>query len=218
MNKLILIFCLFAFSSTFAQVDNSSQDHGKKFRTPPPPPPPPRSKEDALRWHAEQQAKRNEAKLNRQQKQQEKAVHDRAPKEDLKAAAAESAHKKAKEMKVKKQKVETAVQDRQPKKNLKIEKSVNTLKKAEKNLAKPKAAKVVKQVADPRKPTSVTKPFNGGMHSFKKDCTMYSKPNTSSSSAGSVSKGKKLWIDPHNNEWHKAYKKSGTVYIHNSCI
>lgn len=92
-------------------------------------------------------------------------------------------------------------------------------KKAPVKVASVKAKPVKKAIAKKtRKVASVKKSFKSGLYRFKKNCTMFSKPNQSSSKQGSISSGKKLWIDPHNSGWHKAYKKSGTVYIPSSCL
>lgn len=63
-----------------------------------------------------------------------------------------------------------------------------------------------------------SKKFKSGMYKFSKECTMYSEPRTFSREAGSIPAGRKLWIDPHDQDWLKAYKKSGTVYIPADCL
>lgn len=62
------------------------------------------------------------------------------------------------------------------------------------------------------------KKFKAGLHTFKKNCPMHVEPRSTSDELGSVSAGRKLWIDPHNDRWHKAYKKSSTVYIPAECL
>lgn len=68
-----------------------------------------------------------------------------------------------------------------------------------------------------RKPSSKKK-FKAGMYKFDDKCVMHKEPSSMSDTAGSIRAGRKLWIDPHNESWHKAYKKSGTVYISADCI
>lgn len=60
--------------------------------------------------------------------------------------------------------------------------------------------------------------FKNGFHKFAKNCMMKSEPNSGSADAGSVNAGKKLWLDSHDGQWFKAYKKSGAVYIPANCI
>ena len=62
------------------------------------------------------------------------------------------------------------------------------------------------------------KKFKSGMYKFSEKCTMYKEPRALSEEAGSIRPGRKLWIDAHNDGWHKAYKKSGTVYISADCL
>ncbi len=90
-----------------------------------------------------------------------------------------------------------------PKTNVQIPKPVKQAKTQEPAVKKRKVA------------TSV---FKSGMHKFTSDCTMRAKPSAESAPKGSIGKGRKLWIDPHNEDWHKAYKKSGTVYIPANCL
>ncbi|MCC6137716.1 MAG: hypothetical protein IT287_03735 [Bdellovibrionaceae bacterium] len=66
-----------------------------------------------------------------------------------------------------------------------------------------------------RQPASAGK---GGMFTFKADCVMKTQPDDASENAGSVSAGKKLWLDTHDATWFKAYKKSGTVYVPSTCV
>ncbi len=66
-----------------------------------------------------------------------------------------------------------------------------------------------------RAPASVTK---NGYFVFANACDMKSSPTSGSKSVGNVAKGKKLWLDSHNSEWFKAYKKSGTAYIAADCV
>lgn len=66
-----------------------------------------------------------------------------------------------------------------------------------------------------REPTTTFKP---GMHQFHKKCMMRAEPSEHSESQGAIQSGRKLWIDAHNSKWHKAYKKSGAVYISADCL
>lgn len=66
-----------------------------------------------------------------------------------------------------------------------------------------------------RKPASNTK---NGFYNLSSNCMMKSQPDAGSEDMGSASSGKKLWLDVHDNNWFKAYKKSGTVYISSSCV
>lgn len=66
-----------------------------------------------------------------------------------------------------------------------------------------------------REPTTAFKP---GMHQFSKKCTMRDKPSELGEAQGAIRPGRKLWIDAHNQKWHKAYKKSGAVYISADCL
>ncbi len=61
-------------------------------------------------------------------------------------------------------------------------------------------------------------PFKNGMYRVSVNCTMRSKPSTKSAKAGTVNKGKKLWMEAHNTNWVKVFKKSGTVYINRLCL
>jgi len=68
-----------------------------------------------------------------------------------------------------------------------------------------------------RKPTQIGT-FKPGMHQFTKNCTMFSDANLSSPPAGHVRPGRKLWVETHNNEWRKVFKKEGPVYIPGDCL
>jgi hypothetical protein len=72
-------------------------------------------------------------------------------------------------------------------------------------------------LAGTRSPSNKKK-FKPGMYKFDKDCTMYSEPGTFGDEAGTIRAGRKLWIDAHNDGWHKAYKKSGEVFISSDCL
>lgn len=88
----------------------------------------------------------------------------------------------------------------------------------EESVPAPKKEVVVKKevkAKSNRVPASVK---GGGMKTFSSDCIMKSEPNDASDNVGTVSKGKKLWLDAHDATWFKAYKKSGTVYVPSSCV
>jgi hypothetical protein len=60
--------------------------------------------------------------------------------------------------------------------------------------------------------------FKNGFYTFSSQCAMKVKPDENSAEAGNVQAGKKLWLDGHNGEWLKAYKKSGTVFVPSHCV
>lgn len=73
-------------------------------------------------------------------------------------------------------------------------------------------------LANKERDVSGLTPFKAGMYKFSKECTMYQEDSSFSDKAGVISAGRKLWIDPHSTNWHKAYKKSGAVYISADCL
>ena len=60
--------------------------------------------------------------------------------------------------------------------------------------------------------------FKPGMHTFFKNCILYSEPETSSEPYRVIKSGKELWLDQFNDQWHKAYKKEGPVFIQADCL
>jgi hypothetical protein len=80
----------------------------------------------------------------------------------------------------------------------------------------PKSQPVEKKA--PKKQVASVSDFTKGMHSVKSNCTMRAKANTSAKDVGLVSKGKKLWMENHNDEWVKVFKKSGPVYLSKTCL
>jgi uncharacterized protein YgiM (DUF1202 family) len=60
--------------------------------------------------------------------------------------------------------------------------------------------------------------FKNGMYRTKRDCNMREEADPSSGKAGVVKKGKKLWMEAHNDGWVKVFKKSGAVYLSRSCL
>ena len=60
--------------------------------------------------------------------------------------------------------------------------------------------------------------FKNVMYTFNSDCAMKAKPDSGSKNVGSVSAGKKLWVENHDTQWAKVYKKSGAVYVSKSCL
>lgn len=60
--------------------------------------------------------------------------------------------------------------------------------------------------------------FKGGFHRFSSKCQMKKRPSDSSSNAGTIRANKRLWVDPHNGNWRKVYKKSGPVYVSADCL
>lgn len=93
------------------------------------------------------------------------------------------------------------------------EKSVEVAKVEEAQPVETK--KVEAKKTSSRAPASTIK---SGYFVFADNCDMKSSPKDSSKSVGSVSKGKKLWLDVHNSGWLKAYKKKGTAYVSADCI
>jgi len=78
--------------------------------------------------------------------------------------------------------------------------------------------KIEKPSKPVRKPASHSGKMKSGMHTFTSECGMKTAPNSDSKDAGIVPAGKKLWLDVHNSEWLKAYKKAGTVYVPSQCV
>ncbi|MEM7645492.1 MAG: hypothetical protein AAF203_01170 [Pseudomonadota bacterium] len=68
-----------------------------------------------------------------------------------------------------------------------------------------------------RRPSSQKK-LKAGMYKFGSRCQMFAEPNDGSDQQGSIRKGRKLWVDPHNEKWMKVYKKAGAVYIPANCL
>ncbi len=102
------------------------------------------------------------------------------------------------------------------------EKSVEVVNVEEK-AAPEKVASVAKapEVVKSKKEKSERAPasnLKNGFFVFANDCEMKSSPGKNGSAVGSVSKGKKLWLDVHNTSWLKAYKKNGTAYVSTSCV
>ncbi len=81
-----------------------------------------------------------------------------------------------------------------------------------------KAEQEAEAIAEGVRKPSARRPFKAGLYTFSEKCTMYKQPRSLSEEAGSIPAGRKLWIDPHNDGWLKAYKKSGTVYISSDCL
>lgn len=65
---------------------------------------------------------------------------------------------------------------------------------------------------------SVASTSQNGFYRFTKDCEMKSSPEEAATDAGHIPHGKRLWLDVHNAQWFKAYKKSGTVYVSTHCV
>jgi hypothetical protein len=63
-----------------------------------------------------------------------------------------------------------------------------------------------------------TQKFKAGMYKFNSDCSMHVDASSISDKAGKIKAGQKLWIDSHDTNWHKVYKKSGAVYISADCL
>ena len=88
---------------------------------------------------------------------------------------------------------------------------VATTEPVETKKAEPAKVKVQQE----RAPASATK---NGYFVFASACDMKASPSAGGKSVGNVAKGKKLWLDSHNAQWFKAYKKSGTAYVPADCV
>jgi len=101
-------------------------------------------------------------------------------------------------------------------------KEVENIKLVEEKTAVEEAPAVEKAVAPKAVKKTATRHqasvFKSGLHTFSQTCSMKSKPSDSGADEGTVQAGKKLWLDAHNGEWLKAYKKSGPVYVSADCI
>lgn len=65
---------------------------------------------------------------------------------------------------------------------------------------------------------AVSKKFKSGMHKFSINCEMKAQADASSKNVGKVKAGKKLWVENHNKNWAKVYKKSGAVFVNKGCL
>ena len=99
-----------------------------------------------------------------------------------------------------------------------VKKARKTKKKAKRTKKVRGKKKALVSKKKKRRPTAVSKTFKGGMLKFRKKCAMHSKPGFKSAKVGSVRPGKKLWVDAHNRNWRKVYKKSGIVFVHRNCF
>jgi hypothetical protein len=84
--------------------------------------------------------------------------------------------------------------------------------------AKPVETKKVSAPVKEEKTRAPASAAKNGYFVFANACDMKSSPASGSKSVGNVAKGKKLWLDVHNGQWFKAYKKSGTAYISANCV
>lgn len=75
----------------------------------------------------------------------------------------------------------------------------------------------VKKKRAKKKIASVSK-FKNGMYRASVNCSMRAKASAKSKKVGTVKKGKKLWMEKHNKNWVKVFKKSGPVYINKLCL
>jgi|GEM_PF-2931566 len=60
--------------------------------------------------------------------------------------------------------------------------------------------------------------FKQGMYDFGEDCQMREDPAANGTPAGMVRAGKKLWVEPVDNNWLRVYKKAGPVFISRDCL
>lgn len=66
--------------------------------------------------------------------------------------------------------------------------------------------------------SSEPKAFAQGLNSFQSDCKMRKDADETSEKVGFIKKGKKLWVDKHNDSWGKVYRKSGPAFVSLSCF
>lgn len=78
--------------------------------------------------------------------------------------------------------------------------------------------KVEKPKKKKRKKKRSSKKFKAGMYRMGIDCNMRKTASANSKKMGTVKKGKKLWVDAHNADWVKVYKKNGAVFINKGCL
>lgn len=76
----------------------------------------------------------------------------------------------------------------------------------------------VEKLSAPKSSTVQAAQFNDGMYNISSNCNMRSGPSQTASKEGLVPKGKRLWVEGHNDTWVKVFKKSGPVFIHKSCL
>ncbi len=76
----------------------------------------------------------------------------------------------------------------------------------------------VEKISAPKSSTVQAAQFKNGMYKVSSNCNMRSGPSQTASKAGLVPKGKRLWIEGHNDTWVKVFKKSGPVFLHKSCL
>ena len=95
------------------------------------------------------------------------------------------------------------------------QKSVDT--DLEKGFAFAEPADIPESSQNMRKSASATV-FKQGMYSFDQGCSMKEEPSTDANTAGKISAGKRLWVEPFDSEWHRVYKRSGPVFVPASCL
>lgn len=76
----------------------------------------------------------------------------------------------------------------------------------------------VEKLSAPKSSTVQAAQFKDGMYNIKSTCNMRSGPSQTASKEGLVPKGKRLWVEGHNDTWVKVFKKSGPVFLHRSCL
>ncbi|MBC85721.1 MAG: hypothetical protein CL677_00970 [Bdellovibrionaceae bacterium] len=62
------------------------------------------------------------------------------------------------------------------------------------------------------------KTIKAGMKSLKRDCNMRANASLSGDKIKILHKGKRLWVEPHNNKWVKVFRKSGPAFVGASCF
>jgi hypothetical protein len=80
----------------------------------------------------------------------------------------------------------------------------------------PKTATELPEKKQPPVPTPAEK---AAMRRLKSDCNMRSKPTVKSEKLKMLTKGKKLWTEPHNEKWFKVYRsKDVAAYVSKACF
>ena len=61
--------------------------------------------------------------------------------------------------------------------------------------------------------------FKSGMHTFSRNCILYSQPEISSEPWKVIKSGKQLWLDKFNDQWYKAYRSDNDpVFLQAECL
>jgi hypothetical protein len=85
----------------------------------------------------------------------------------------------------------------------------------------PTAVQVEKTDTLPKKKAKQRQPakaFKNGTYRLKRDCLAYDSPETTAQTMGKILKGKKIWVDGHNESWRKIYLRKGEGYLQGDCL